>query len=223
MRSIIFCCLCSLPGVGHAAMLLDLRFTDGTTAKSVASGSTVFVDLILSETAPNTAIFDEGLISGGGRILQTAGAATVTSSGPIVPNAGFDAASIVTSAAGGGVIDGMRIFAPVVFPPMPVGATTSAVTLATFQLVATGAVGVTTATLSADVFDPTGVIVGNATLVTGNLDAVLGDVGTTPANFGSVILTVTAVPEPSTLLVGCLIVAGGLYRLRRRPAAACDS
>ena len=80
--------------------------------------------------------------------------------------------------------------------------------------------------ISADVLDPTHVFVGNETFTSfTDLDALLMDLGSVPGNFGSVSLMIAtaAVPEPSTLFVGCLIVGGGLVWRRRKSTTACES
>ena len=210
----------------QADLLLDLRFTDSTTFKTVSSGDSVFVDLILSD--PDGGILpggmtlaSEGLGTGGGLITQTGGAAVVTSAGSITEGPGFDPTSLFSPipAAPPGVVDSVLVSGPLFPFPLPVGLGMSSITIATFELIATGAPG-DMATLFADVLDPSGLgFIGNETFATfTDLDAVLGSLAA-PApgsSFGSVTVSIAGVPEPSTILAGLLI--GGALVCRRRKA-----
>lgn len=214
-----------------ADLLLDLKFTDGTSSKTVSSGDTVFVDLILSDPdggilAPGVTLAGEGLGTGGGLITQTSGGLTVTSTS-VTAGSEFDSNPLAISspiAPGGGIVDSVFVTSPILLVPpfvVPAGIGMSAITIATFELVATGMAG-DFAVLAADVLEPNGAGIGNETFANfENLDALLGSLAApnAGASFGSVTLSIAAVPEPSTILTGILI-AGGLVWRRRKTASA---
>lgn len=207
-----------------ADLLLDLEFTDSSHMKTVANGDVVLLNLILRDPSDDTFISLEGLGAGGGAIIQTAGLATLTpvaiglDPGSAVEGPEFDFAdrsgTLVTPRPG--IVDSVGVLPPI-FIPAGLGVTD--VLLATFSVIATGADG-DKAFLSADVLDPGHLFVGNETFTTfTDLDLLLTDLATTPGNFGSVELTIAAVPEPSTIFAGVLI-AGGLVWRRRKTASA---
>ncbi|MEZ6122107.1 MAG: PEP-CTERM sorting domain-containing protein [Planctomycetaceae bacterium] len=219
MRPYFFAVLLLLvtgPGA-RADLLLDLRYSDSTTSKTVLSGDTVTVDLILRDPSDDTFISTEGLGSGGGAIVVS-GSAAVLPVGPVVEGPGFDPLFTAPGVAvpRPGLVNSV-LLGP--FLPFPAGLGTTDVLLASFSFIATGIAG-DTATLSADVLDPAHILVGNETFASfTDLDSILTDLATTPGNFGSVTLTIgaAAVPEPSTLMTG-LLVAGTLAWRRRKSA-----
>jgi len=226
----IFLILATVDSV-QADLVLDLKYTDGSSMKTVASGDSVFVDLILSDPdggdlGGGVFLATEGLGTGGGLIAQTSGAAVVTKAGPtsITAGAGFDPTTLVSPVPPTpGVVDSVLLFGPVFPLPLPVGLGMTSITVATFELVVTGAAG-DAATLSSDVLDPTGFLIGNETFTTfTDLDALLGSLAAPAAGatFGSVSLMIApvAVPEPSTILTG-LLIAGTLAWRRRKTSAA---
>ena len=208
----------SLTTSAHADLFLDLRFTDNTTSKTVTSGDSVFVDLILRDPSDDDGLSLEGLTSGGGLIFQSSGTASVTSTGA-VQGPEFDAPVFQPVTPGSGVVDSALVFSPFFPVPIPAGFGLTSITLATFQLTVTGNAG-DTAILSADVLDPTHALAGNVTFTSfTDLDALLTDLGTTPGNFGGVSLQIAAVPEPETLLFFCMLFVGGVAVYRRRQQA----
>lgn len=212
----------------RADLLLDLKYTDGTTAKTVFSGDSVFVDLILSDPdggilPPGITLAGEGLGTGGGLIAQIGGAAAVVTAGSITAGPGFDPTTVVSPIPlpTPGIVDSVLAFGPVFPFPVPVGVGMTSITIATFELIATGIAG-DTADLAADVLDPSGALVGNETFGSfTNLDALLGSLGAPApgAGFGSVSLTIEAVPEPSTIACGFLIAGALVWRRRKTPSA----
>ena len=212
---VILFLIASSTATAHADLFLDLRFTDNTTSKTVSSGDTVFVDLILRDPSDTDGLSLEGLASGGGLIFQTNGAAMVNSIGA-VQGPEFDAPVFQAVAPGGGVVDSALVFSPFFPVPIPAGLGLTSIPLATFQLMVTGNAG-DTAILSADVLDPTHAFAGNATFTSfTDLDALLTDLGTTPGNFGSVSLQIAAVPEPRSILAVCVLGLGGFAVWRKK-------
>ncbi len=216
------CVVLLLGSVCQADLVLGLAFDDATTSKSVASGTTVFVDMFLTDTDGSTSLSTDGLLNAGGQLLQTSGTATVASAGlpQLGTNAGpgFDPSTLVQLGLAGSIDD----FSVASLFPDTVGIGALTVHLARFQLIATGAVGesavITSATLGID--PGTGFpFIGNLSGVGEDLDAVLTGIGA--AAFGSVDLTISssaAVPEPSTMLVASLLCAGYLVRRKRMAA-----
>ena len=225
MVATVIACLCFGASPVQADLLLDLKYTDGTTAKVVSSGDSVFVDLILSDPdggvlPPGITLAGEGLGSGGGLIAKIAGA-LIIAPGPITAGPGFDPTTLVAPVPlpTPGIVNSVLVFGPVFPFPMPVGLGTTSITIATFELFATGAPG-DTAVLAADILDPSGFLIGNETFATfTNLDALLGSLGAPApgAGFGSVSLEITTVPAPGASAV--IPMALGALALRRRHRA----
>ena len=80
----------------NADLVLDLRYTDLTTSKTVNSGDHVFVDLLITDTDASTSLVASGLQTGGGRLVRTAGTITLTP-GAITGNMDWDPGSINTN------------------------------------------------------------------------------------------------------------------------------
>lgn len=210
-----------------ADLVLDLVTSGPTT---VTSGSTVNMDLILRDTdnshfGPSTGTGALGLLSGGGKLIQSgatgSGAAVVTAT---TVGADFFMTTPQTAqlqAPGlGGALSAISLFPP----PLPAGISSGVAHIATFAATITGGVG-DMVTISADTLGLVapagpGSVVGNRVFGTStNLDAVLGSFATpgTGASFGSLTFEVAAIPEPSTLLVAVLLACGGgVYWMRRR-------
>lgn len=196
----------------QADLMLDLSFADTTTSKSVASGDTVLVDLFLTDTDASTPMASEGLVGGGGRLIQTAGGAVLTESA--APISGTNpapnwATTVAAAAQPAGTIASALSAAAF---PTSVGVGLTTIHIARFTLDVTGAVG-DSATVSAATL--TGLIAGNRTgLPTfADLDAVLNG-GGPGVGFGTV--NVTVVPEASTLLVAGLLGCGAFWIRRRK-------
>lgn len=205
---------CSVSATSRADLILGLQYTDMTTSKTVMSGTSVFVELTLTDTDASTPLAAEGLVSGGGRLIQTTGDITLTP-GLITGNAGWIESFDTNPASDGGMNEVAKAFGatdffagPAVFP---VG---DSLVIATFELVATGMSG-DVDTLTADLL---GVgIFSNTTFDT------LEELDLTPPTFGSVNLTIGAasVPEPasSAFLLATFAAVALRRRLRRHPEA----
>ncbi len=215
--------LCLVASTVQADLVLGLSFDDLTTSKTVTSGSSVFVDLFLTDTDGSTPLTSDGLLTGGGAIDVTAGTAGV---GHVATTAalGWDAATLVSPVLGAPGIASVLVNAPTIpFPPFvfPVGIGATVVQIARFELAITGAAG-ETATISSEVLG--GIFTGNQSLDTTDLSALPVDLDALLTGTGSVDVTIAgaaaAVPEASTLLVAGLLGVGVLYRRRRKPNAA---
>ena len=93
MRPLVLALTLSLisTSVAHADLLLDLQYSDTTVSKTVFSGDTITLDLILRDPSDDTFIFAEGLGSGGGVLLDLGGGAIgLAPAGPVVTGPGFD-------------------------------------------------------------------------------------------------------------------------------------
>ena len=64
MLMLIVFCLPALAGRAHAELILDLKYSDGSTSQTKNVGDTIFLDLSITETAPDTILADEGLFFG---------------------------------------------------------------------------------------------------------------------------------------------------------------
>lgn len=203
---------CSSSTVSYADLVLDLRYTDLTTSKTVSSGSSVFVDLLITDTDASTSLVAEGLVTGGGRLMQTAGAINLVA-GVITGNPGWIQSFDTNPASAGGANEIAKVlgatdlfFGPAVFPAG------SSVVIATFQLIATGAPG-SIATITSDLLGPG--LSSNFTFTS------FEDLDANPAlTFGSVDLTLSgaaAVPEPATVVLGSIsLCAAGAAAWRKR-------
>lgn len=202
----------AVPAV-DADLVLDLEIAGGGTTASVASGSTVLVDMFLTDTDASSTMTAAGLNSGGGKISQTAGTATVTAgavTAPALSLFGMPTSSVFGAAPGG------LATAATVTPlfPAPVGIGATSIYIARFALTVSGSAS-DFATITSDVLG--GTATGNFTGFSSleDLDAVLTGGG---GSFGSVTITVdsAAIPEASTLLMAGLLGMGVWYR-RHRP------
>lgn len=198
----------------QADLILDLRYTDLSTSKTVNSGDHVFVDLLLTDNDASTPLVAEGLLSGGGRLMQTAGT-ILLSPFAMTGNSGWIDSFSTNPVSAGGANEIAKVlgatdffFGPAVFP---VG---SSVVIATFELIATGAPA-SVATIAAD-------LLGSGFSSNMTFDTFV-DLELTPPTFGSIGLTINgtaAVPEPATMMLGgmSLCVAGAAAWRRRRAA-----
>lgn len=215
MAAVITVCL--FASTVHADLVLGLSFDDSTTSKTVTSGSSVFVDMFLTDTDASTPMSARGLISGGGRI-DAAGTATVGYVGTTAA-AGWDAGTTASPVFAVPGVASVLLTPPVtMFPPFlsPVGIGATTIQLARFEFMISGAAGETT-TFSPDVLG--GIFNGNEVALIDffdpfetpvNLDTLL--TGTSSVD---VTIAAAAVPEASTLLFGTLLAAGFVYRKRK--------
>ncbi len=205
---LIALCLCP---VASADYVLGLQY-DGTTDTSlvVNAGDTLTVNMLISETAPDTLLFDEGLGGGGGRIVRS-GSANVSLQS-VVANSGFDIESSPGPVLAGEV--GSILASTISTIGLSgVGVGTSAIHIAQFKFTALGSAG-QSATLTSALLG--GTFIGNETFGTfTDLDALIN-------SFGALDFTIagTAVPETSSILLGCVsVVAAGFVGWRRRKNA----
>ena len=92
----------------HADLLLDLQYSDMTTSRTVFSGDTIELELILRDPSDDTFISAEGLGSGGGVLVDVVGGGIpLAPAGPVGTGPGFDplATSPGAPAARPGLID----------------------------------------------------------------------------------------------------------------------
>lgn len=196
--------LCICP-VANADYVLGLQY-DGTTDTSlvVNAGDTLTVNMLISETPPDTLLFDEGLGGGGGRIVRS-GSANVSLQS-VVANSGFDLVSSPPPILVGEVASILASTLGLT----GVGVGTSAIHIAQFKFTALGSAG-QSATLTSALLG--GTFTGNETFDTfTDLDALI-------SSFGALDFTIagTAVPETSSILLGCVsVVAAGFVGWRRR-------
>lgn len=195
-----------------ADLVLDLRYSDLTKSKTVTSGQSVFIDLLITDNDESTPLKAEGLLTGGGRLVRTLG--NISFAPGIVTNtAGWVDAFDLSPVSSGAGVEIAKVFGSTDFLLGPaVGTALTSVVIATFELVATGANG-STATLTADVLNA---ISANATFDT------FYDLDADPSmTFGSVDLMISgsvAVPEPASMVLGALtgLFAGAMVRRRRQ-------
>lgn len=204
LLSIAIALVCAVPA--QADLLLDLRFDDASIAKTVSSGDTVLIDLYVTDTDGSHPDLPDGLVSGGGRLLQSAGAAALASTGTVA-NPAFDGTVVFPQPGGPGNEVGSVLATTGIFS-FPVGFLTSSIQIAQFSFTVTGNAG-DSATIDAAILG--GGIIGNSTDFPSALD--LDPLFT---GFGAVNVNIAAVPEPSTLIVGMgLFSVLGLRRRRR--------
>lgn len=215
MIMLIGFCLSALVGAADADLILDLKYSDGSSSKTQNIGDTIFLDLSITETAPDSIISDEGLFSGGGRILRTVGNAVFGAPTATDVDSNWDLLDDAPDSAGTGVeiakILGTSFGLPPDFLTGP-GFAVGTVKIARFAVQITGGSGLST--LTADIlgspFD------GFLSFDGSILDSQI-------ASFNSVDLTVNgaaAVPEPATVLLGSMsLCVGGAAAWRRRRAA----
>ncbi len=216
MLMLIVFCLPALAGRAHAELILDLKYSDGSTSQTKNVGDTIFLDLSITETAPDTILADEGLFSGGGRILRSIGNAVFGAPTATDVDSNWDLFDDAPASIGTGVevakILGTSFGVPPAFTSGP-GFAIGTVRIAQFAVQITGGSGLST--LTADIlgspFDAF------STFTSGTiLDSHI-------TSLNSVNLTVNgaaAVPEPATVVLGgmSLCVAGAAAWRRRRAA-----
>jgi hypothetical protein len=206
-------CLPLITGSANADLILDLKYSDGSTDQTKNIGDTIFLDLSITETAPDTIINDEGLFSAGGRILRSVGNAVFGAPVATDVDTNWDLFDDAPASSGTGVeiakVLGTSFGVAPTFAFGP-GFGVGTVKIAQFAVQITGGSGLST--LSADLL---GSITGLQSFVNGTtFDAQV-------ASFNSVNLTVNgaaAVPEPASMILASLTaaVAGGGSYLRRR-------
>ena len=206
-------CLPLITGSANADLILDLKYSDGSTDQTKNIGDTIFLDLSITETTPDTIIDDEGLFSAGGRILRTVGNAVFGAPIASDVDSNWDLFDDDPSSSGAGVEIAKVLgtsFGLVLSPAFGPGFEVGTVRIAQFAVQITGGSGLST--LSADLL---GSIAGLQSFVNGTtFDAQVG-------TFNSVNLTVNgtaAVPEPASMILASLTaaIAGGGHYLRRR-------
>lgn len=205
----------------RADLILGLQFDDASTSKNVNSGDTVFVDLTLSDTDGSTLFPAEGLLTGGGRLMQTGGAASLLATAvQDIQNLWTTGALNTSPVSAGGVNEIAKMLGVTdLFLGPPAGkdtllGTSSTITLARFAVQVTGALG-QTAQISSDILG--GGVDGISTF--DSFTILDGSI----TSFGSVNLTITGlstVPEPGTMLLGGLTAIGGSFVAWRRRRAA---
>jgi hypothetical protein len=212
MLLLMVICLPSLAASANADLILDLKYSNGDTAQTKSIGDTIFLDLSITETAPNTIIATEGLFSAGGRILRTVG--NVVFGAPVVTDVdtNWDLFDDAPASSGIGVevakVLGTSFGLAPTFTAGP-GFGIGTVKIAQFAVQITGGSGLSS--LSADLL--------------GSIDGFQSFNGTIfdsqITSFNSVNLTVNgaaAVPEPASMILASLTaaIAGGSYLRRRR-------
>lgn len=205
-------------GSASADLVLGLRYDDGSTAKVVNSGDTVFVDLFLSDTDGSTPLAAEGLLTGGGRLLRAGGAVTLVP-GAISDVDGLWGAGVFDTnpASAGGPQEIAKVLGATDFlfgPPAGVGQTL--VRIARFAIQVFG-VATQNGTIRADILDPN--VIANVSFGGTDLDGMI-------SSFGSVNLTISGnsspVPEPASMMLAAVTgaMAGGAVWRRRRAQKA---
>jgi hypothetical protein len=212
--------LLGFSSTANADLILGLQLDDATTSRTINSGDTVFLDLTLSDTNGSTLFPSEGLLSAGGRLLQSAGSIIM----------GLPTTTDVDSLWGAGIFNNNPASAggpteigkalgatdflvgPAAGSVFPL--TSSTIRIARFAYTATGAAGAT-ATIVSDILGA-----GFEGIVTFDTDTILDGSVT---SFGSVELTISgaaAIPEPASMILASLTaaVAGGGSYLRRKKA-----
>ena len=204
-----------------ADLVLDLQATGPT---SVASGGSVDVQLILRDTdashfgpGAGPGMSNIGLLSGGGKLVETATTGAVasvsgTSLGVDFPLGTVDTGNALQVPGLANVLSSINLLA---MPPVPAGILTGVAHIATFTVDVTGNAG-ETVTVGSNVL---GLAAGGGSTVDGNVlfsggGSIDGDV----TSFGSVTLSIAGavIPEPSSLLMASLLAGGGIIVARRR-------
>ncbi len=206
--------------VASAGLILDLQFQGGGTSKTVNIGQSFFVEMWISDTDGSTLLTEEGLLTAGGGLVKSAGAASVTKAGNTVVNSGFDTVDQNQATASPQIA---AFFASTsdLGPATGIGAglvgVANSFLLATFELQATGAIG-DMATIDAALLG--GAFEGFATYghFDGGGDFVPGVILDGQIVSGQSLSLTTAVPEPASIFLGSLTaaMAGGTAWKRRR-------
>jgi len=198
--------------LAHADYAFVFTDTSGNAMStfSVNAGQSITIDVYLAQTGSSTGLTNQGLNSAGVQLnTQTPSVATVTG---VTANAAFDQSSTTTGASAS--VTEHQTFSPAVTAPTS-GPTAGMILVGAFTF--TGQSAGSTATVTAIPSTGTGVnVLGDGTVIDGMI-----------AN-ATAVITVTAVPEPgSMLLVGLAVSSFGVGVLRRRlrrqptqPAAA---
>ena len=181
---------------------------------NVNSGQSVFIEMLITDTDASTPLTAEGLLTAGGRLIQSSGVAAVSKAGATAAHVGFDAVN-QNPATVAPEIAAFLAATTNLAPLTGIGAGLTSIVVATFEVQATGAGG-DTASISAALLGNG--LIGNTTYV--NLTDLDGPLFT----FGSVNLTInsTSVPEPASIVLGgCTAAFAGLaaWRKRRTPIA----
>ena len=206
----------------NADLVLGLQFSDQSTSKTVNSGDTVNVDLILTANGAEEGLLVPGLLGGGGRVVRQTGSiafapGAVTNPdldpGPaVIPQ--WDTLFDANAFSSGPGLELAKFVGAALTPVLPSlgGLPPTTVLLASFEFVATGLAG-DVSILVADLLDAPNPFILNDDLI---------DIDTHPAlTFGSIDLTIAgtaAVPEPASMILASLTaaIAGGGHYLRRR-------
>lgn len=220
----IMAVLMTVPTAAKAGFVLGLQYSDGSITKTVNSGDVVFVDLVLRGTLDEIlTLQNDGLITGGGRIVQSSGAISFSAAAVTNPAGQWDLFfddAPVSSGTGIELAKALGASIAPIFPTLPGGGPFTSILIAAFQFTATGAGG-DTATLTADILDP-----GGSFNLTGDPSFI--DVDFDPGlTFGSIDLSINgaaAVPEPATVVLGSLslCMAGAAAWRRRRNQKKSD-
>jgi hypothetical protein len=203
----------------------DYQFTFDSTNYTVGVGQTVNINLYLTQTGSTTGLSSTGLQSGGvqlnynttyvGNSLITPNNNTYSGSAPI----GFDPANntaIIGNGSNGLAIGQSALVVGQLGSESPVKAgsgspnTSNSILLGTFQF--TGVSAGSSLTLTSAAFPGSDVnVLADGTVI----DSLIAN--------SSAVITVTAVPEPGTMILGGLLasgIAGGYLRRRRLATSA---
>lgn len=203
-----------------ADLVLDLQATGPT---SVASGGSVDVQLILRDTdashfgpGAGPGMSNIGLLSGGGKLVETATTGAVasvsgTSLGVDFPLGTVDTGNALQVPGLANVLSSINLLG---MPPVPAGILTGVAHIATFTVDVTGNAG-ETVTVGSNVL---GLAAGGGGTVDGNVLFGGGSIDADVTSFGSVTLSIAGavIPEPSSLLMAGLLAGGGIIVARRR-------
>ncbi len=186
----------------------------GVWSKTITSGETVLLDLTLSDTDGSTLFPSEGLLSAGGRLLQTAGSAVMGLTSVTDVDSLWTTGVFNTSPASlGGPTEIGKVLGATDLVGGPaaglVPGISSTIRIARFAYTVTGIVGSTAKIESA-------ILGGGDFISTFDTDTVLDGAIT---GFGEANFTVgAAVPEPASMILASLtaVAAGGGSYLRRK-------
>jgi hypothetical protein len=172
-----------------------------TALTLLATGQTAPVQVYLHESAPGTTLATQKLFSFGVRVNTPGGVAAVQSTSDIVQNPAFDLVNIRQADANSARLDAAAFTNPFVGPDA-----LGSILLGTFTVTATKGGSATFATADPDP-NASNTATGTGTVLDSQIQ--------------NASLTVTVVPEPSTLLlVGAAAVGWGVVRRRRAAPTA---
>jgi hypothetical protein len=208
---IVLAAVAVLFGGGAARADYSFVFADGSgNAQSnftVAQGSTVDVRVYLVQSGTSTGLSSSGLASGGVGLTFNQSVVNLADASKITPNSAFDANSKNLGAGSASLNVSQVLNAPITAPTT--GTDANRILLGTFTF--SGVSAGTSLTVTAD---PHPGAVNDNVLGDGTaLDALIHN--------SSAVITVTAVPEPGTLVLTGLLATGmaaGVTRRLRRPA-----